>query len=177
MLARPWRRFAAFACTCGKLRAAFLFFVLPMSSLSPIVFAQHSSEFLDAARRESHASRGTSMPAYFLAARAIELGLKSYLMCRGHVAADLRRISHDLGKALDAARGEGITTAVSIDPETENAVRWINEYYKSKDLEYPTTGYKSYPSISYLIDFAEQLHMATESHRRAWGLALASPSP
>lgn len=108
------------------------------------------------------------MPAYFLAARAIELGLKSYLLLIGKRDADLRRISHDLGEAIDAAKASGLEEDLRVSPEAEQAVRWINEYYQRKDLEYPTTGYKSYPEIRYLLEFAELLDTALEDRRRRW---------
>ena len=137
--------------------------------LSPIVFANHSRDFVEAAKRESEIARGGfSMPAYFLAGRAIELGLKSFLLLSGQGETEIRRISHDLGKALDVAEQAGLRAIVSITPETEQAVRWINEYYQRKDLEYPTTGYKSFPPIHYLIELADQLFVGLESTRRKW---------
>ena len=125
--------------------------------------------FAAAARRESEiAHQGLSMPAYFLAARAIELGLKSFLLLRGSTEQDLRRISHDLGKALDAARQEGLDSITPVSTEAEQAVRWINEYYYRKDLEYPTAGYKSYPQIHYLVTFADLLFTSLQPQRRRW---------
>jgi HEPN domain-containing protein len=149
-----------------------------MSNLSPIVFANHAHDFVAAAKRESQiVQSGLSMPAYFLAARAIELGLKSYLLLSGKGEAELRKLSHDLGKALDTAKKAGLHTAISVSPETEKAIRWINEYYQRKDLEYPTTGYKTYPPLGYLLDFADALTANLESQRRQWRPSTTSPSP
>ena len=140
-----------------------------MSRLSPIVLANHCRDFAAAAKREVADARSPmSMPAYFLVARAIELGLKSYLLLCGKTEKDLRRISHDLGDALDAAKAEGIGAIVHVSVEADAAVRWINDYYEKKDLEYPTIGYKTYPQISYLIDFADELFDSLETRRRQW---------
>ena len=140
-----------------------------MGRLSPIVFAKHAEEFLDAARREKdHATMHTSLPAYFLVGRSIELALKSFLLLEGRVEADLRRVSHDLVAALELAQRHGLASLVKIAPESEEALRWINEYYQSKDLEYPTTGYKSYPQLRYLEEFASTLLAGLQPRLRAW---------
>ena len=140
-----------------------------MSRLSPIVFAQQAQQFLNAAEREqAGAKMQMSLPAYFLAGRAIELALKSYMLLKGENEQSLRRVSHDLAKALDEATRLGLSSVLPIEPESDEAVRWINNYYSIKDLEYPTTGYKSYPPIHYLIDFCNSLLKALEGGLRAW---------
>lgn len=140
-----------------------------MGALSPIVFAQHASAFLQAARRENEAAGIlVSLPAYFLVGRAIELALKSYLLLEGRTEKDLRRISHDLHAALDEALRAGLGEFAPPSVEADQAIRWISSYYASKDLEYPTTGAKSYPEISYLVDFATDLLARLAPRLRAW---------
>jgi hypothetical protein len=135
----------------------------------PDCVPQQSRQFLDPARRDKdHAGYSASLPAYFLAGRAIELGLKSYLLLKGRTEAELRRASHDLAAALDLAIGHGLASLMTVTPESDHAVRWINLYYQSKDLEYPTTGYKSYPERRYLSDFAAALLAGLEPELRAW---------
>lgn len=112
------------------------------------------------------------MPAYLLASRAIELGLKAFLLTCGRDERALRGISHDLGKALDEALATGLREVTSFNSEEEQCVRWINEYYWRKDLEYPTTGFKSYPPLAYLTDFADRLLHDLKPKLRKWGLAL-----
>jgi hypothetical protein len=138
-------------------------------SLSPIVFANHSQEFIAAARRE-HAigASTTSMPAYFLAARGIELGLKSYLLLVGKKESTLRTISHDMEKAVVASDLEGLRNVIAVSADTETAVAWINGYYSKKDLEYPKTGYKSYPPLELLLQFGELLFTGLGAQRRNW---------
>lgn len=140
-----------------------------MPKLSPVVFAQHARDFLDAATREQARQRiGVSIPAYFLAARAIELALKAFLLLKGDTEKDLRAVSHDLAKALDRATSLGLGSAYNVRQESDEAVRWINEYYAIKDLEYLTTGYKSYPEFQYLETFASELLSSLAPRLRAW---------
>lgn len=149
-----------------------------MSRPSPIVFAQHAEEFLAAAQREETVKPTTiSMPAYFLVAHAIELGLKAYLLTLGQDEKALRRIGHDLGKALNKALEMGLRDVSSFRPDEEDCVRWINEHYWRKDLEYPTTGFKSFPPFSCLTDFAERLLGDIKGKIRQWGLELAWKAP
>ena len=140
-----------------------------MARLSPVVFAQQAQQFLDAASREQASAKvQISLPAYFLAGRAIELALKSYMLLKGEDERSLRRVSHDLAEALDEAVRLGLPSVMAVAPESDEAVRWINDYYSIKDLEYPTTGYKSYPPIHYLIDFCNSLLKALQPVLRAW---------
>jgi hypothetical protein len=144
-----------------------------MARLSPVVFAQLSRAFLETARREvAVAGMLVSMPAYFLVGRSIELAFKSYLLLEGRGETDLKRLSHDLSAALDEAVALGLSAVAPVSAEADAAVRWISPYYDSKDLEYPTQGYKSYPEIRYLVDFANQLLTSLEPRLREW-----RPSP
>ena len=137
--------------------------------LSPILFAQHARKFQDAAKREAlRRKRGVSLPAYFLAARAIELALKSYLLLEGHSERQLRDLRHGLSDCLDAANSAGLPGLVAASVESDYAVRWIDPYYREKDLEYPTTGFKSYPEIKYLVGFCDSLLDALDAPLRKW---------
>jgi hypothetical protein len=140
-----------------------------MPGLSPVVFAQHAQQFLDAAKREAaHAPMGTSLPAYFLVGRSIELALKSFLLLEGCGEADLRRVSHNLAAGLELAESRGLSSVVTLSPESRQALQWINPYYQSKDLEYPTTGYKSYPELRYVEEVAATLLKSIQPRLRAW---------
>jgi hypothetical protein len=140
-----------------------------MSKLSPIVFAQHARQFLDSASREQeNAKMGMSLPAYFLVGRAIELALKSYMLLQGQTEKNLRAVGHNLAAGLDTSVTLGLSSLLTITPESDQAVRWINDYYESKDLEYPTTGYKSYPEIRHLFEFADSMLTALMPRLRSW---------
>jgi len=149
-----------------------------MGRIPPIVFVQLAKEFLAAAQREACTKPPTiSMPAYFLVARAIELLLKAYLLTCGRDERTLRSISHNLGKALDEAVATGLRDVTTFSTDEEKSVRWINEYYWRKDLEYPTRGFKSFPPLSSLTDFAERLLRDLGPKTREWGRALAVKPP
>ena len=137
--------------------------------LSPINLADSAREFVGAARRErEHAGRGTSITAYFLVARALELVLKAYLVFRGRSEAQLRAISHDLNKALADSTREGLASLVNPAPEEIAALSIINDYYSSKDLEYLHTGYKSYPDHELLAALVDKILSALARPLRSW---------
>src|SRR5262245_43895341 len=140
-----------------------------MGRLSPVVFAEQANEFLEAARREfGQRGVGISFPGYFLVSRALELAFKSFLLLKGQSEAQLRRVGHDLERSLSDARTHGLDEVIKLAPEHEAAVRMVNVYYLAKDLEYPTTGYKSYPEARYLLDCATQLLDRLHPHLRRW---------
>ncbi len=109
-----------------------------------------------------------SLPAYFLVGRSIELALKSFLLLQGNTERELKAVSHDLAAALDAAGELNLSSLIVVPPEADQGVRWINNYYETKDLEYPTTGFKSYPPIHYLVAFSEALLIALQPRLRRW---------
>lgn len=131
--------------------------------------ALQARAFVEAAEREfGHCGAELSFPGYFLAGRAIELGLKVFLLLRGGSVRELRGVSHDLVRALDAARGLGFDGVVRLSPEHEAALRMLNPYYESKDLEYPTTGFKSYPDHVAVLECARQILSDLDAAVRAW---------
>jgi HEPN domain-containing protein len=131
--------------------------------------AQQAREFLRAAQREFDSSRPKAlMVGYFLAARAIELGLKSFLLLRGRSERELRTIGHDLNKAFDEAAAASLRDVAEILPEHEAALRWVNAYYQLKDLEYVTTGPKSYPAPEVLVACADRILNHLDPELRRW---------
>jgi hypothetical protein len=141
-----------------------------MKTLSPVNAYNTAKDFLAAADRELKHSPppSVSLTAYFLVSRAIEVGLKSFLILEGATDSDLRRIGHDLAKAVDEAVQAGIADVVILPPEGEAAVRTINAYYSAKDLEYVTTGFKSYPPLGQLTHYADTLLNGLQMRIRAW---------
>ena len=138
--------------------------------LSPIILAEQAGEFLTAAQRVFDVTKTlkVSIPAYFLTARSIELALKSFLVLKGHSVGQLKNISHNLERGLDEATTLGLHSILEPPPEQVAAIRAVNLYYNSKDLEYLTTGYKSYPDRLLLLAFAEQMLAALKTPLRAW---------
>lgn len=65
-----------------------------MARLSPIILAEQAGGFLTAAQHLFELKRPrVSIPAYFLAARSIELTLKAFLALKGHSVGQLKRAS------------------------------------------------------------------------------------
>lgn len=126
-------------------------------------------EFLAAATREFDLTDGrVSFPAYFLAARSIELGLKSFLLMQGQDERRLRSISHDLVHAVEEAKSAGIVSVVPLRKEDEAVIAWINGYYQSKHLEYPKTGLMSFPDDRTLLSTAVRIVEGLEPVVRQW---------
>jgi HEPN domain-containing protein len=138
--------------------------------LTPVNLWRQAQQFLAAARREfeESGSAGISLPGYFLAARSIELVLKSYLLLRGVGEKQLRSIGHDLIQAYHEARSAGLADQAALNEEIEASISWINAYYQSKDLEYPKTGLKSYPEPVALMRCAQALIDGLETEIRKW---------
>jgi hypothetical protein len=114
-------------------------------------------EFLDAAHLVRRENPVWFTPTYFLVCQSIELSLKVFLRGSGYSAKQLRRLGHDLDACITAARAAGVESHVSLSEADVAAVGVINAYYYSKDLQYSTSGYKSYPPPESLLALAERL--------------------
>ncbi len=138
--------------------------------LSPIILADQAREFLTTAEHtfESTKPLKVSIAAYFLSGRSIELALKAFLVLKGHSVSQLKNISHNLERCLEEATTAGLHSLFLPSAEQVAAIRMVNPYYNSKDLEYLTTGYKSYPDDRLLLTFAEQTLDALKTPLRAW---------
>ncbi|MEW5962886.1 MAG: hypothetical protein AB1749_04930 [Pseudomonadota bacterium] len=83
------------------------------------------------------------VPVIFLTARAVELGLKAYLI---HCGVDLKRIvdelRHDLLMCLEEAEKHGFSP---LENGVRQLLRLLNDSYKFKDLEYFFSGSKTLP--------------------------------
>jgi len=119
-----------------------------------------SKRFLDAAKDLSQQGRqGWGFPVpHYLAGHAIELALKAHLADSGSNDAALRKLGHDLEKAM--ARSDAKVLAVLA--QDEAAIRWLNPYYAGKELEYTVEGAAgrmiSVPDVSFLLRAAQKLH-------------------
>ena len=130
----------------------------PMDRLSPISYLVPAQQYLEAAEWVFHQpNQSFSIPGYFLAALALELAIKSFLLFRGNTEHELKEIGHDLSRGLDAASQQGLCGFVDLQREHLAVITQLNWYYVSKDLEHVTTGYKSYPNQRILIDTLQHL--------------------
>jgi hypothetical protein len=114
-------------------------------------------EFLDAAHLVRREKPVWFAPTYLLVCQSIELSLKAYLRGSGYSDKQLRRLGHDLDACVASARAAGVESHVNLSEADVAAVAVINSYYHSKDLQYSTSGYKSYPPPESLLALAERL--------------------
>ena len=96
-------------------------------------------------------------PAYFLVCQSIELSLKAYLRGLGYSDRQLRAVGHDLVKCVEAAKSEAVDEHVDLSEPDLAAIALVNPYYLYKDLQYSTSGYKSFPDIDYLIALGDRI--------------------
>lgn len=80
---------------------------------------------------------------YFLLCHSIELTMKAYLREIGYTRKQLLKIGHDLELLIHTLYKEGVLIDV---PSMERTFS-LNDYYKTKQFEYPQTGYKGLPSL------------------------------
>ncbi len=121
-------------------------------------------EFLDAAHLVRREKPEWFAPTYFLVCQSMELSLKAYLRGSGYSDNQLRRLGHDLDASVAAARAAGVESHVRLNEADMAAVAMINAYYHSKDLQYSTSGYKSYPPPDMLLALAERLWESLRAH-------------
>jgi hypothetical protein len=114
-------------------------------------------EFLDAAYLVRRDKPVWFAPTYFLVCQSIELPLKAFLRGSGYSDKQLRQLGHDLDASIAAAQAAGIKSHVSLSEADVAAIGAINAYYHSKDLQYSTSGYKSYPPPETLLALAKGL--------------------
>ncbi len=123
-----------------------------------IRFLQLSKRFLTAAADlAQQGGKGWRYPVpHYLAGHALELALKAHLAHNGATGESLKDLGHDLVATL-ARADDGVRALVS--PQQVVAIRWLNPYYRGKELEYPpkTTGVKSVPEASYIMRAAERI--------------------
>ena len=120
-----------------------------------------AGEFLAAAKSMLSAKVGPSTPLYFLICQSIELSFKAYIRGCGATKEQMRKIGHDLEKALRKAQSEKLSQFFNVTPEQEQALRMINLYYAGKDLQYAEVGFKRFPDVTVLLGLAEVLHSQT----------------
>lgn len=102
----------------------------------------------------------TRIPAYYLISHCIEVTLKAYLRGAGVSLEDLKnpkKYGHNLEKCLKKALDKDVQKLIQISDIEKLAIEMINEYYMDKQLNYIKTGYKEFPQISVLVEFAERL--------------------
>jgi len=114
-------------------------------------------DFLDAAHLVRRDKPVWFAPTYFLICHSIELSFKAFLRASGYSDKQLRLVNHNLDECVAAAKAAGIENQIRLSEGDVAAIAAINKHYESKDLQYSTSGYKSYPSPDALIALTERL--------------------
>lgn len=108
-------------------------------------------------------------PAYsharhFLACRATELALKSFLSLKGYVMTVLSAppLSHSLEQLLGEAQKAGMNQYLKVNPRHVAEIKKGSPYYSEKVFEYPAVveaarAYSDAPDVEVLADFATLL--------------------
>lgn len=142
-------------------------------NVSPLGFWMYATQFADAERRlpRQHRyppKRGAFSPVpYYLLCRTIELLFKSYLLTKGWKKQGLRRLGHDLPKALKACNSSGLGNLVTLTNLEKTALNNTQEYYRDKALEYfevdkAVRAYAGLPSLPALRRIVKKLTKAVE---------------
>ena len=90
---------------------------------------------------------------YFLICHSIELAMKACLRERGYTRKQLSNIGHDLEKLIGLLYKQGVI----MDVNSVKRTFILNDYYKTKQFEYPQTGSKSVPALEKMADITKLL--------------------
>ena len=123
--------------------------------------SNQAARFLEAANALRKMKSESFTPLYFLACQSIELSMKAYLRAKGYSDKKLRTIGHNLNECVAASQENEIRTLIRFTVQEKAIIRAINPYYQGKDLQYSKSGYKSFPHIDLLLDFATRLQNST----------------
>jgi hypothetical protein len=131
---------------------------------TPHGFWRFAADYLLAARAVDVkiAEHRLLFPALQLYATSIELSLKAFLLKRGHTIADLRKLSHDLTKALTLARKRKLGRSVKLDRREIAAIHILNITYATHQLRYIVTGATKVPQLVYIARAAKELVLGLE---------------
>lgn len=114
-----------------------------MDRLSSLRLWSSAEKFQKAAELVHAGGKNLDPPVYFLLSQSIELSLKAYLRGCGYSQDELRKISHNLAKALKEAQKEGLP--VKLTEEEEAIIERLNAYYQPRLFQYTLTGYYRFP--------------------------------
>jgi hypothetical protein len=140
--------------------------IIKMESMSlkitPLGFHKYARDYLRTADNLTLESQYSPVP-YFLYCRAIELGLKAYLLAKGK---DLKfvkkKVGHDLTKGLENARKLALDDIIGTTEIEKNQIELANKYYKDKGFEYflvlnHASGLQGLPELDVLKKYSHKL--------------------
>ncbi|GEM_PF-3769656 len=100
----------------------------------------------------------------YLIGHAFELLFKSILLHAGIAVAELKSAyGHDIIRLMEQVEKLAI---FPLDEKEKQLLRFLNDYYVEKDLEYHVRGYKEYPRVNELILLSGRLFHEVEKWLR-----------
>jgi hypothetical protein len=117
-----------------------------------------AEQYLKAAAALNPGTSANSFVSYFLYGHGLELTLKAFLVSQGSTNKRLKRIGHDLRRALRAASKHPSFSKVRMSDKDSTVISWLSAYYRDKEFEYLVTGYKSFPALTEVRDVCDRLH-------------------
>lgn len=106
-------------------------------NITPIGFHTYASDFLSSASSIPPSNSYSPVP-FYLYCRALELGLKAFLLAAGVPKAKLKSntLGHDLVAVLAEANAKGLSALFTVSPAEEVEIKKANDYYVRKEFEY-----------------------------------------
>ncbi len=135
------------------------------SRTKPVGLARYATEFYDTALAADdklgrrHGDEIVLTPIMYLIAHSIELILKAFLLHKGLELAYIRKtLGHDLTKIVDKTRElDPSETIVSLSGDDIKTLELLNSIYKSKELNYISTGARTIPAFGSIQSLAARL--------------------
>lgn len=132
---------------------------------TPIGLCRYACEFMEAAiAADSKMGRRDGfeivapIPVLFLVGQSIELALKAFLLSRGVPLRKLRYdYGHNLHRSLRKAKELDLSALVTLSPEELATIEVLDVLYSSKQLQYISTGAKTFPMFGPLQSAALRL--------------------
>jgi len=130
------------------------------------VFLAYAREFLQAALKT-----GSPLVRAHLLGHALELMLKTYLLTVGFGERQIKKLGHNLSRALTESRVVGLEKVVRVSPELETALRDFSSVYAAEAFRYFSILYllspPRLPDLRRLFRFARTLDRELRSRVRA----------
>lgn len=144
--------------------ASFLLSGKSVAGPTPHGLITYASEFRKAALaaddklgRRSGFELVAPVPVMYLIGHSIELSLKAFLLSQGMSENQLRKLGHDLHKAMRKCRELHFDAALEATAEEVEVLEVLNALYFSKQLNYHESGVKQYPMFGYLESLSKTL--------------------
>ncbi len=134
-------------------------------STAPIGFARYANEFYRAAimvddkmGHEAGYETIAPIPVMYLIGHSIELSLKSYLLHKGFTEKMLRdKYGHKLIRTFNEAKNNGLCNIIECNQHEIDVLGFLDELYKTKQLNYIQTGGKQFPMFGPLQTLSKKL--------------------